>query len=96
MPTLPGGVTGAAARRRHRQHGPVNEASTQLGDAGLLRPIAPFERIEMLVEAVAPRRKPQLVLNAMEQAVKQYLLTCVRILLREHARIRSAQMLRKS
>jgi hypothetical protein len=35
-----GGVAGPSTRGRHRQHGPINEASTQLGDADLLRPIA--------------------------------------------------------
>src|SRR4029078_8311525 len=33
------GVAGPAAGGRHRQHGPVNEASTQLGDPDLLRSI---------------------------------------------------------
>src|SRR5215207_5802353 len=32
-----GGVAGPAARGRHRQHGAINEAPTQLGDADLLR-----------------------------------------------------------
>ena len=48
-----------------------------------LHPDAPFERIEMLVEAVV-RYEPQLGLNAMEQPVKHYLLAYIGILLREH------------
>jgi hypothetical protein len=35
-----GRVAGPAARGRHRQHGPIDEASTLLGDADLLRPVA--------------------------------------------------------
>jgi hypothetical protein len=38
----------------------------------------PFERIEMLVEAVL-RHQAKLGLNAMEQSVKHVLLTCLRI-----------------
>src|SRR5437870_7092425 len=48
-----------------------------------LHPDAPFERIEMLVEALI-RYEPQLGLNAMEQPVKHYLLAYVGILLRKH------------
>jgi hypothetical protein len=44
---------------------------------------APFERIEMLVEAVV-RYEPQLGLNAMEQPVKHKLLAYIGIVLREH------------
>jgi hypothetical protein len=47
-------------------------------------PDAPFERIEMLVEAVAVSLpEPQLGLNAMEQPVKHILLPCIGIA-REH------------
>ena len=34
------GVAGPTATARHRQHGPIDKTSTQLGDAHLLRPIA--------------------------------------------------------
>src|SRR6185295_912969 len=46
-------------------------------------PDAPFERIEMLVEAVV-RYEPQLGLNAMEQTVKHHLLAYIGIVRREH------------
>src|SRR6185295_1177516 len=46
-------------------------------------PDAPFERIEMLVEAVV-RYEPQLGLNTMEQPVKHELLAYIGIVLRKH------------
>ena len=48
-----------------------------------LHPDAPFERIEMLVEAVA-RREPQLGLNAMKQPVEHHSLAVIVSLVREH------------
>src|SRR4029434_10013009 len=51
-----------------------------------LHPDAPFERIEMLVRAVALHalHELQFGLNAMEHTVKHYLLPYIGILLREH------------
>ena len=50
-----GGVTGAAARGRHRQHRPIHKASTQLGDADLPRPIASLLRRSQRCAIVARR-----------------------------------------
>src|SRR5258707_4000573 len=50
-----------------------------------LHPDAPFERIEMLIEAVVVSLpEPQLGLNAMEQPVKHVLLAYIGIRAREH------------
>src|SRR4029077_2476541 len=50
-----------------------------------LHPDAPFERIEMLIEAVfVPLPELQLGLNAMEQPVKHVLLAYIGIRAREH------------
>ena len=50
-----------------------------------LHPEAPFERIKVLVEAVARRRhERQRVLNTMEQPVTPHLLASLGILLRKH------------
>jgi hypothetical protein len=50
-----GRVAGPAAPCRHRQHGSINEASTQLGDAGLPRPIARLLRRSQRCPIVARR-----------------------------------------